>query len=69
MRPYFLYKGLNLNIKASLGLVFIRNRVSKPLFFIGKMVLPVKNNGFKTICFYRVFEEALRGLIRPLRPL
>ena len=31
--------------------------------------LPVKNNGFKTMIFMRIFEEALKGLIRPLRDL
>ena len=31
--------------------------------------LPVKNNGFKTMVFYRDLDKALKGLVRPLRAL
>ena len=36
----------------------------KTMFFIGGN-LPVKTNGCKTIVFILVFEEDLRGLVRP----
>ena len=40
----------------------------KTMFFY-KGNIPVKNHGFKSIVFYRDFEEAFKGLIRPLRAL
>ena len=38
-------------------------------FFRYRDNLPVKNDGFKTMFFIGIFEEALMGLIRPSRTL
>ena len=34
-----------------------------------RAILHVKNYGFKTMFFMEIFEEALKGLKRPLRAL